>query len=37
MQIDVLGLLTKEASTLKHVVAEAVRHEGAKPDFSSCP
>jgi hypothetical protein len=37
MQLDVMGLLSKEASTTKDVVVEVTRDDDAKPDFSGCP
>jgi hypothetical protein len=37
MQLDTVGLLSKEASTFKDIVSDIVHHEDAKPDFSACP
>jgi hypothetical protein len=37
MQLDSIGLLSKEASTVEYVVSDLVRTEEAMPDFSACP
>jgi hypothetical protein len=37
MELDEVGLLSKEADTFTEILSEATRHDGAKPDFSDCP
>jgi len=37
MQLDSIGLLSKEASTVRNIVAETQQNEKAGPDLSCCP
>ncbi|HYT44799.1 MAG TPA: hypothetical protein VEP90_20900 [Methylomirabilota bacterium] len=37
MQIDSIGLLSKEAKTVEYFVADSARNDLAMPDISVCP
>lgn len=37
MQLDSVGLLSKEAPSLENIAAEAAEDGRAAPDFSDCP